>query len=295
MSSSPATTATSTNVRLSDCLDDDVLIATQFDGKPVTREHGGPARVIIPKLYAWKGAKFVRQIEFCGRGQARLLGSARLQQHRRSLDGRSLLVSDSAAPRARSQSSRPSPRSISSGVPPISGFASRSIHPAVAHGGHALFLRRVDHATGSPAGRAHRKSTFAEWRSALHRRRLSPLLRQRRRDHRRTMGPDRPRFAPGRDGADLYRAARLAYRLRAATAAAGLARPRGRICRSRNSGRSGASPPPAPAHRAPGLGHVVLLFGSLRLVDRLALFAPRAQLRFSAFFPPRRPCSAAAR
>jgi DMSO/TMAO reductase YedYZ molybdopterin-dependent catalytic subunit len=54
----------STNARLSDCLDDDVLIATHFDGKPLTREHGGPARVIIPKLYAWKGAKFVRQIEF---------------------------------------------------------------------------------------------------------------------------------------------------------------------------------------------------------------------------------------
>src|SRR6266404_9403181 len=51
-----------TNVRLSDCLDDDVLIATQFDGKPIAREHGGPARMIIPKLYAWKGAKFVRQI-----------------------------------------------------------------------------------------------------------------------------------------------------------------------------------------------------------------------------------------
>ncbi len=40
----PATTVISTNVRLSDCLDDDVLIATQFDGKPITREHGGPAR-----------------------------------------------------------------------------------------------------------------------------------------------------------------------------------------------------------------------------------------------------------
>ena len=54
----------SSNVRLADCLDDDVLIATQFDGQSITREHGGPARVIIPKLYAWKGAKFVRQIEF---------------------------------------------------------------------------------------------------------------------------------------------------------------------------------------------------------------------------------------
>ena len=30
-------------------LDDDVLIATQFDGKPIPREHGGPARVIIPE------------------------------------------------------------------------------------------------------------------------------------------------------------------------------------------------------------------------------------------------------
>jgi len=54
----------STNVRLEDALDDDALIATQFDGKPIPRDHGGPARVIIPKLYAWKGAKFVRAIEF---------------------------------------------------------------------------------------------------------------------------------------------------------------------------------------------------------------------------------------
>jgi DMSO/TMAO reductase YedYZ molybdopterin-dependent catalytic subunit len=54
----------STNVRLEDCADDDVLIATRFDGQPIPLEHGGPARVIIPKLYAWKGAKFVRLIEF---------------------------------------------------------------------------------------------------------------------------------------------------------------------------------------------------------------------------------------
>ena len=54
----------STNVALEHCLDDDVLVATKFDDRPVTKEHGGPARVIIPKLYAWKGAKFVRSIEF---------------------------------------------------------------------------------------------------------------------------------------------------------------------------------------------------------------------------------------
>src|SRR4051812_42155855 len=54
----------STNVALEKCLDDDVLIATTFDGKPVPREQGGPARVITPKLSAWKGAKFVNGIPF---------------------------------------------------------------------------------------------------------------------------------------------------------------------------------------------------------------------------------------
>lgn len=54
----------STNVPLDLCLDDDVLIATSFDGAPVSKEHGGPARIIIPKLYAWKGAKFVKGITF---------------------------------------------------------------------------------------------------------------------------------------------------------------------------------------------------------------------------------------
>ena len=54
----------STNVPLAHCLDDDVLVATKFGGGPVSREHGGPARIIIPKLYAWKGAKFVKRITF---------------------------------------------------------------------------------------------------------------------------------------------------------------------------------------------------------------------------------------
>ncbi len=53
-----------TNLPLDQLLDDDVLIATRFEGEPITREHGGPARIIVPKLYAWKGAKFVREIEF---------------------------------------------------------------------------------------------------------------------------------------------------------------------------------------------------------------------------------------
>ncbi len=54
----------STNTPLEAALDDDALIATSFDGKPIPREHGAPARVIIPKLYAWKGSKFLQGIDF---------------------------------------------------------------------------------------------------------------------------------------------------------------------------------------------------------------------------------------
>lgn len=53
-----------TNNALKVCMDDDVLIAHSWNGKPLAKEHGGPARVIIPKRYAWKGAKFVREIRF---------------------------------------------------------------------------------------------------------------------------------------------------------------------------------------------------------------------------------------
>ncbi len=54
----------STNNPLEVCMDDDVLIAHSWNGKPLTKEHGGPARVIIPKRYAWKGAKWISRIEF---------------------------------------------------------------------------------------------------------------------------------------------------------------------------------------------------------------------------------------
>jgi len=57
----------STNNPLEVCLDDDVLLAHHWNGKPLAKEHGGPARVIIPKRYAWKGAKFIREIVFLDR------------------------------------------------------------------------------------------------------------------------------------------------------------------------------------------------------------------------------------
>lgn len=53
-----------TNVPLAVLDDDDVLIAHRWNGQPLTREHGGPARMIVPKLYAWKGAKWVKAIHF---------------------------------------------------------------------------------------------------------------------------------------------------------------------------------------------------------------------------------------
>jgi len=57
----------STNNSLAACLDDDVLIAHTFNDKLLSLKHGGPARVIIPKRYAWKGAKFIREITFLDR------------------------------------------------------------------------------------------------------------------------------------------------------------------------------------------------------------------------------------
>jgi DMSO/TMAO reductase YedYZ molybdopterin-dependent catalytic subunit len=59
-----------TNLPLADFDDDDVLIAHSWQGKPLPREHGGPMRAIVPKLYFWKSAKWVKRIEFIARDRA---------------------------------------------------------------------------------------------------------------------------------------------------------------------------------------------------------------------------------
>jgi DMSO/TMAO reductase YedYZ molybdopterin-dependent catalytic subunit len=56
--------AYTTNLPLARAIDDDVLLVHTWEGKPLPREHGGPCRMITPKLYAWKGAKWIRKIEF---------------------------------------------------------------------------------------------------------------------------------------------------------------------------------------------------------------------------------------
>lgn len=53
-----------TNVPLTRFADDDVLLAHSWQGQPLTRDHGGPVRVVIPKLYFWKSAKWLRAITF---------------------------------------------------------------------------------------------------------------------------------------------------------------------------------------------------------------------------------------
>ena len=52
-----------TNIPLADITTDDAIIAYAFDGQPIDDEHGGPVRVVVPHLYFWKSAKWVRSLE----------------------------------------------------------------------------------------------------------------------------------------------------------------------------------------------------------------------------------------
>jgi DMSO/TMAO reductase YedYZ molybdopterin-dependent catalytic subunit len=58
-----------TNLPLARAIEDDVLLVHTWEGQPLPREHGGPVRMITPKLYAWKGAKWIRRIEFVAEDQ----------------------------------------------------------------------------------------------------------------------------------------------------------------------------------------------------------------------------------
>ena len=53
-----------TNVLFEQFADDDVYLVHEWEGEPISRQHGGPVRVLIPKLYLWKSAKWVNRIEF---------------------------------------------------------------------------------------------------------------------------------------------------------------------------------------------------------------------------------------
>jgi DMSO/TMAO reductase YedYZ molybdopterin-dependent catalytic subunit len=59
-----ADNAYTTNLPLAKMLDDDVLVAWEYDGQPIEPIHGGPVRMLVPKLYFWKSAKWLHGLEF---------------------------------------------------------------------------------------------------------------------------------------------------------------------------------------------------------------------------------------
>ena len=59
-----------TNMPLDAFLAEDALLADKRNGEPLSLEHGGPLRLVIPRLYAWKSAKWIRAIEFLSEDEA---------------------------------------------------------------------------------------------------------------------------------------------------------------------------------------------------------------------------------
>lgn len=59
-----------TNLLLSDFASSDAIIVHSWEGQPLTEEHGGPVRLVVPHLYFWKSAKWLQRIEFLRRDQA---------------------------------------------------------------------------------------------------------------------------------------------------------------------------------------------------------------------------------
>jgi DMSO/TMAO reductase YedYZ molybdopterin-dependent catalytic subunit len=59
----------STNLPIEEAIKEDVLLVVSVGGDPLPEEHGGPVRVVVPQLYAWKGAKWLKRIELMTKDQ----------------------------------------------------------------------------------------------------------------------------------------------------------------------------------------------------------------------------------
>jgi DMSO/TMAO reductase YedYZ molybdopterin-dependent catalytic subunit len=53
-----------TNLTLDDFFQEDVILATRHDGMEISPEHGYPVRLVVPRLYFWKSAKWITGVEF---------------------------------------------------------------------------------------------------------------------------------------------------------------------------------------------------------------------------------------
>ena len=58
-----------TNLPMADVVNDQAFVAYGYDGAPLTPEHGGPARLVVPHLYFWKSAKWIRGLRIVERDQ----------------------------------------------------------------------------------------------------------------------------------------------------------------------------------------------------------------------------------
>jgi DMSO/TMAO reductase YedYZ molybdopterin-dependent catalytic subunit len=60
----------STNVPTADLVGGKAMVALTFNGEPLAVDHGGPARVLVPHLYFWKSAKWIKAMQFTTRDEA---------------------------------------------------------------------------------------------------------------------------------------------------------------------------------------------------------------------------------
>ena len=59
-----------TNIPVADLAEGRAMVATRYGGEPLEPEHGGPARLLVPHLYFWKSAKWLKGLQFIRRDEA---------------------------------------------------------------------------------------------------------------------------------------------------------------------------------------------------------------------------------
>lgn len=70
-----------TNLSLDDFFAHDILLATQHNGAAINSKHGGPVRLVVPRLYFWKSAKWVTGLEFMEENKRGFWESAGYHNH----------------------------------------------------------------------------------------------------------------------------------------------------------------------------------------------------------------------
>jgi DMSO/TMAO reductase YedYZ molybdopterin-dependent catalytic subunit len=58
-----------TNVPTADLVGGRAMVALRYEGKPITADHGGPARLLVPHLYFWKSAKWLNGLQFTAKDE----------------------------------------------------------------------------------------------------------------------------------------------------------------------------------------------------------------------------------